>query len=666
MTVNLYQTGVSALNAAQQQLATTGHNIANVNTEGYSRQRVEQNSQLGQTYGGNYIGNGTYVSDITRIFDEFAYREQTITANQSSYSTKFNDKMTQLDSTMSTYGTSISNSINSYYSSLHTIADSPNDLTLRDMSLAQANSLVNDFHSMRSAFDSMEQSNAVEIEEIANRVTTISHEIASINEQIQGINSTNLGDANDLLDHRDILVNELNEYTTVNTLEDGNGVMTVMIGSGATLVAGTTALSMSVQIGRADPNDTTIILTGANGTFGLKTESVGGELGAMLAFREGELTRASNEMDLIAMGIASTINDSQSKGLDLDGLNGLEVFNDINESYDMEARVFSDRANTGTLQAQVRISDIGALTADEYSLDFDGVNYKLTNLSTGEITDPLPLTAPGVYGTSDGFQFEELSGAASAGDTFILKPVQNGANNFSVALSDSSKIAASSAVSVTANETNISSGSVSISNVYDPEGARTLAGTTYPSVTVDVWESASGVFDYRVFDSSNPPPAAPLSSGSYTAGNSATVDLPPLPSTAVFQIEISGVHKGEGTDARETFIIENAFGESNGNNMLDMADTQNEKALAGGNSTFEQFLSSNISSVGSVAASSETIALTQFALSEQAQSRHQSVSGVNLDEEAANMLQFQQAYQASAKIIDVANTIFDTILASVR
>jgi len=667
MTVNLYNTGVSGLNAAQSQLATTGHNIANVNTEGYHRQRAEQINTVGNFSNGNFIGNGTYVTDISRVFSDFTYREQLITGNQSSYSQKFNNQLTQLDSTMSTYGGRLSGSIDSFYKSLHSIADKPNDTTLRSMALDQATTLAADFNSMNENFETMERAQEIEIEEITNRINVIATEISKANEQIaSNVKGGSAGQPNDLLDHRNKLIGELNTYVKVNTLEDANGLMSVFIGSGTTLVAGVTPLSLDVQLGSADPKDTSIVLKGPNSVFALKSDEIGGELGAIMSYRDGAFRQARREIDLVAMGISEVLNNAQAEGLDLDGLQGIDIFSDINTAFAMQSRVFADNENTGDLSAQVKVHDISLVPPSEILIEYDGTNYSLTNLSSGQQVSPLTELSTGVFDTPYGFTFEEVAGTPSAGDTFVIKPTQNGAVNFEVTLHDPSKIAASSAIGITPSDDNVSNGDIKITNMLDPEAAKNYASTTFPSVIVDVWESAAGTFDYRIYDSANPPPASTIASGNYSTGSSAVIDLPPLPATAAFQLEISGDHGGEGTNARETFVIGDVFAEGNGNNMLDMADTQNNKTLANGDKSFAQALSSNISSVGSAAASAEVIAETQFAMSEQATSRHQAASGVNLDEEAANMLQFQKAYQASAKIIDVANTIFDTILSSIR
>ncbi|WDE03994.1 flagellar hook-associated protein FlgK [Thalassomonas viridans] len=659
MAIDLLNTGTSGLLASQQQLATVGHNIANVNTDGYSRQSVEQNQALGNYHGNNLIGSGTYVQDISRVFNSFTYREQLITQNNASYSNKLSDQLDQLDATMSTYGTQISNSLDSFYSSLHSIAEQPDDVTLRSMALTQAESITVQVQDLQSNMTNLTKTANNELEQVADRISAISAEIGRLNVDISGMQAGNLsGEPNDLLDQRNRLLNELNDYVKVTTIEDPNGVMTVMIGEGQTLVAGTTALSMSVVAGDPDPQQTQLQMNSINSSYTLQGDTLGGSVAAVFDFRDNTLKQASADIDLLAMSITDTMNQAQSNGLDLNGLQGADIFADLNITSATLGRSLGHSDNTGTASLAVTITDMSMVTTDEYEVEYDGANYQLTNLTTGTTT-VLGAAGAGPFAVPAlGIEISEATLGANTGDKFLIRPTQNGGENFKVSLTDPEAIAASSPLQVTADENNVSAGSVTITSINNPVAAQTYASVTNAPLTVDVYESAPGVFDYRVYDGDNFPPL--LANGSYGAGGSATVNL------GDFEIEITGDLAGLGPNAREQFVIGDAFGAGNGNNMLAMADTQNQAVANGGTQTFAQVVASSVSTVGSEASLVENQALTADAMFEQAQSRHQAVSGVNLDEEAANMLKYQQAYQASAQIITVANTIFDTILSSVR
>ena len=664
MSVNLYQTGVSGLLAAQQQLATTGNNIANVNTEGYNRQRAEQNAAIGISTGSNFLGSGTYVQDITRIYDQFSYKEQIINQSNLSNADSLNTRLTQLDQVMSTSGNAVVGSLNKFYEALNGVADNPNDSGLRSIVLNQASTLSNDFNQLTDNFDKMTKAVNGEIDQVANRVSEISRELAKVNETVmQSQNLTQSGQPNDLLDKRDQLIAELSEYTRVTTVLDANGVMTVMVGQGTTLVAGITPLTLQVRAGDPDAKKTQLSLVSGNSSVALNGATLGGSLAASFEFRDQHLNQTRTEIDRLAMAVSSTLNDSQASGLDLNGLQGANIFTDINATQLQQGRVLAPASNAGTTQAQVTINDVSLLPTDEFEVRFNGTDFTLVNLTTGgseNLGAPGAGTPAGTHTPSSpdyGFSFVE-TGVPVAGDTFTIVPTKNSAALMKATLTDGNAIAASTAIAVTPSSNNVSDGKIEITNVINPVAARAY------DVTVDVYESAPGTFSYRVFNTVTPPPAPTIAAGSYAAGASAVIDIPA--GTPDFQIEITGDLVGSGTNARETFTLGDAFGVGNSNNAVAMAKTQEVGVTNGGKETFSESIAVSTSVVGGKASNADLVADTAQALYTQAYNRNQATSGVNLDEEAANLLKFQQAYQAASQIISTANTIFDTILAAVR
>ena len=659
MAVNLYQTGVSGLLASQQQLATTGHNIANVNTEGYTVQRATQNATLGINSGNNYLGTGTYIQDITRLYDQFSYKEQLTTQSTLSNAATLNQHLTQLDQVMSTSGDAVVGSLNQFYQSLNSVADNPSDSGLRSIALSQASTLSSNFNALSDNFDSKTKSINSEIEQIVNKVSEIAQGIANLNKSIaQASGGKDIGLPNDLLDQRGQLISELSEYTNVNTLEDSNGVMTVMIGQGTTLVAGITPLALAVDGGDPEGTKTEIKLVSGNTTLAINNATIGGSLGASLEFRDDHLDQARTEVDRLALAISATLNDSQAEGLDLNGLQGLNLFTDINSSQLQTGRALSHAANTGTTQASVTINDVSLITTDKFEVRFDSGDFTLVNLTSGvseNIGSPGAGSPAGTHTSSSpdyGFSFVE-TGTPVDGDVFTIDPTKNSAFLMKATLTSSSALAASSAVGVTASSTNVSEGRVTINNVTDPESALNA------NITVEVYESSTGVFSYNVYNTNTPTPS--IQSGTYNSGDTLSINT-----SDGFDIEISGDLVGSGTNGPETFTITNAFGVGNGNNAVTMASTQEKGITNKGTETFSQSISGTTSTVGSKASNADFTADTAQALFTQAYNRNQASSGVNLDEEAANLLKYQQAYQAASQIITTANTIFDTILSALR
>ncbi|WP_440875617.1 flagellar hook-associated protein FlgK [Thalassotalea sp. PLHSN55] len=656
MSVNLYQTGVSGLLAAQQQLATTGHNISNVNTDGYTRQRAEQNASMGISNGTNYIGSGTYIQDITRIYNQFSYTEQLNSQSSLGYAKAAFEKLDQLNETMSLNGGAIQTSIEQFYQAVNGMADNPSDMGLRNIALSQAEVLASDFRSINQSFDQLEKATNGEIDQIARNISEISTQLAAINEQIltsQG--GSQVGQANDLLDKRDQLITELGEYTKVQTVTDNNGVMTVMIGQGSTLVAGITPLSMTVVAGDPDPLQTQLRLAGPNSTVALQGSTLGGSLAAKFDFRDNDLMQVRAEVNRLAAGVAATLNDAQSNGLNLSQQQGENIFTDLNTTQMQQGRVLNSAKNNGDLQGRVNISDISLVPTDEFEVRFDGTNYQMTNL-TDNSTVTLGMPGTGPFATAHGFEFIEDSGTPSTNDVFRIRPMENSAALMDVTLNDGAGFAASSPVAITPSDNNVSSGKVEITSMLDPEGARAAM-----PMRIDVLENPPGTFTYTYTDSSNvtsaPIPYVPTAQ---------TIDLPPSPATALFQIEITGMPSGSATHAPEQFFIDDAYGLGNSTNMTAMALTQEQSVLNGSRETFSESLAISTSDIGSKASTAMLNSDTSQALYTQAYNRNQATSGVNLDEEAANLLKFQQAYQAASQIISTANTIFDTLLAAAR
>jgi len=656
MTVSLYQTGVSGLLAAQQQLATTGHNISNVNTEGYTRQRAEQNASPGLSSGSNYLGSGTYVQDITRLYDQFSYKEQLLNQSNLGEANTLNGSLNQLNDIMSFSGQAIMNSVSQFYQAVNGVADNPSDLGLRSIVLNQAEGLASDFVALNQNFDEIEKSINGEIEQVARKISEISIELAKINKTIlQAKDLTQAGQPNDLLDKRDQLVTELGQYTKVNTIEDGNGVMTVMIGQGTTLVAGITPLTVSVEGGDPDPLQTQLRLVGPNSTVAINGTTLGGSLGGAFEFRDEHLTELRSEINRLAMAISATLNNSQADGLDLNGQQGTNIFTDINTTQLQQGRVLTPSSNGGNLQAQVNITDVSLLPTDEFTVRYDGTDYIMTNMTTNTSTN-LGASGSGTYATPFGFEFIETSGAPNNDDSFVVRPTENSAALMDVTLIDGAAIAASSAVEITSSDNNISAGQIAIVDMFDPVNAQAAM-----PMRIDVLEDPVGTFNYTITDNLGAT-SAPIA---YTPP-SQKIDLPPLPATASFQIEISGTPSGSAPNAPEQFFIGDAFGLGNNGNIVAMAKTQEQGINNGGKETFSQSLAISTSVVGSKSSSAKFVAETAEALFTQAFNRNQEASGVNLDEEAANLLKFQQAYQAASQIISVANILFDTILSAVR
>lgn len=649
MGVNLFQTGVNGLFAAQSQLATTGHNIANVNTEGFNRQRVIQETTTPLTSGSQFIGTGTRITSVERVFDQYRFNELTHSNSANSFAESKATNLSQLDEQMSKVGKGITNSLNEFYSAFHSLTDLPSDLGVRQLTIDKASNLAANINSMHSTLENQVEGVNEELTASAQQVTALGQQLAIVNRDIIS-NQTQVAEPNDMLDQRDKLIQELAELTSVSTVETPDGALNVYIGNGQTLVAGTQSFGLSTADGSPDPKQRIMQLVSPAGIpQTIDSTKMGGSIGALVNFRDGELTSAINQLGVTAIGLADSVNELQSQGLDMNELTGQNFFQDVNNAMSQQRRVLSDDDNTGNLVGAVEITDISGLTGDDYQLDFDGVNYSVTNLDSGDVQ-----VMPGVPFTLDGFTFNPQSGTANAGDKFLIQPSRQAGAELQVELNNPEQIAASSVVEVSASSENVSTGQVTLVSIDD------ATDPNFPSdgnpLTLEIYQDGGGLFQYQLKDSSgaNVGPA-----GVYT---------PPTQqlSIAGMTFEIAGQPVGEGINAPEQFEFEYAFGASNGNNAKAMADLQTAKVLDGDRRTINDSFERNVVDVGSAASSAIVEAGATNTLFEQATTRVSSSSGVNIDEEASNLMRFQQAYSASARIITTANEIFQTLLQAAR
>ncbi|MCM2678944.1 flagellar hook-associated protein FlgK [Echinimonas agarilytica] len=667
MAVDLYQIGVSGLLTAQQQLSTTGHNIANVDNEGFTRQRVIQGTQTPHWEGSNYLGTGTYAQEVSRIYDQFAFKEVVFQQSRFSQAEDYHTRLAGLDSNLSRSGTNLLDTVAAFYDAVNAIVDQPNDIGIRQVMLDKANAMAGTFNAMNSNLEIEYAAVQKDIETVAQRMDEIAEQLAQINSDIVAASGAGQGATpNDLLDRRDQLVKELSEYTTVSTVEQPTGAMTVIIGSGQTLVADNTAFSVTTIPGDLDPTDVRIVLEQKGNIVNLDTANIGGKLQAMFDYRDGELKLAMREMGLTAMGIADAMNNLQSVGLDLNETFGNDLFTPINQLDIAQQRVVDATNNTGTEAHLVNITDTNLLTGNEYALRYDAATgYTLTDITNGD-SYALGLTGTGPFfpdadgdGESDiGFEIEELgTGPVADGDSWLVKPTRGFAGDIAVEISNPEQIAASSVLAIYPDSGNVSPASVTLENITD------VTNPLFPSAGNPlefVFIENGGVLEYDVLDSTG---ASVI--GGYQPLGATPASIPALPIDLGFTVEVTGNPVGQPPNTPDSFVIEYAFGTGNNLNAIAMANIQNEKLLKDGRATIQDNFQ-NLNTQIAVKTETAEIQLSTVTITKSdADSRWLGISGVNLDEEASNLLKYQQSYQAAARVVTVAREIVDTLLNAV-
>ena len=636
--LNIARTGVLA---SQSQLGVTSNNIANANTAGYHRQVATQSTLESQRLGGSFYGTGTYVNDVKRIYNDYAARElrigqTTLSAAEASYG-----KLSELDQLFSQIGKIVPQSLNDLFAGLNSIADLPADIGIRNSALTNAQQLASSLNQMQSHLNGQLNQTNDQIVGMTKRINEIGTELANLNLEL--MKSPNQ-DAQ-LLDKQDALVQELSQYAQVNVIPLENGAKSVMLGGSVMLVSGEIAMSMGTQAGNPFPKELQLNSSIGSQSVTVDPSKLGGQLGAIFDYREQTLIPASHELDQLALGIADNFNKMQAQGIDLNGQVGSNIFKDINDPTMSLGRVAGLSGNTGTATLGVTIDDTSLLTGGAYELSFTApASYTLIDTQTGNAT-PLTLSGSTLSGGS-GFSIDIKAGAMASGDRFAIRPTAGASNGIEVVMKDPKGIAAASP-KITADAANSGNTQVKLTQINNRSAANFPVTGSELTIKLDTTAAPP---TYEAFDSAG------------TSLGAAAPYTPPSISAFGFTFEVDS--KAAAGNDRFTFDL--SFAEGDNSNAVAMAKLSEIKLMNGGESTLADVFEKTKLDIGSKTKAAEVRVGSAEAVYQQAYARVESESGVNLNEEAANLMRFQQAYQASARIMTTAQQIFDTLITSVR
>ena len=641
--------GVSGLLAFQRELATTGHNISNINTPGYSRQRVDLTTQIPQSAGNIFIGTGVQVTGIQRVYSEFLTSQLRSASSANSQLQTYYQSSSQIDNMLADPIAGLTPSLQGFFNAAHTVSNDPTSTTARQVMLSAANTLADRFHYMNQRMSDLRQGVNTQIKSTLNEINSIATGIASINTEIVRAAGINSGQApNDLLDKRDALMAQLAQRVSVTAVPQDDGALNVFIGNGLTLVAGNTATSLSAVNNPYDPTRTEIGYTVSGITTIISDYVTGGTLGGALDFRNQVLDTTQNAMGRLALGLTDTFNDQHRLGADLSGNINLDFFSAILPT---SPKVLLNVNNGGTGLVAASINDATVLTTSDYRLDRGAGGYTLTRLSDNNVTTLAVF--PGGSETVDGVTLSLTSGAIAIGDSFLIQPTRRGANDSGVAIGDPARIAAAAPViagattNVNGLPTNLGTGKISSGTVSNTTNLP-LAGNitlTFNS-TLNQFAVVGG-------------PGGTLAYNPATEGGGKQFSFPTY---GGFGFTISGTPANG-----DSFVIRNnTGGVSDNRNALALADLRTQLVLGNGSASYEDFYGQLLTDVGTNTRRADINRGAQQSLLNQVSEARDAVSGVNLDEEAANLVRFQQAYQAAAQVIAVSDVLFQTLLGAVR
>lgn len=625
---DILSTGSSALMAFQRVLATVSHNVANANTPGYRRQQSHLTSQPGQNYGFGFIGAGVQIRGVSRVNDNLLNMRLLESSGETGHFAELSSLASRVDGLFSDSATNIAKPLSDFLDAAQGVSSDPTSLAARQNFLGRAQTLVTRFHGLDGQLDALNHEVDQRLVSGVSEVNQFTQQIASLNEEIVRQSSSG-NPPNDLMDQRDQLIQQLSTKIGVTTVAQDNGALNVFTKSGQTLVLGSHSQTMSTVSDPYQPQRRTLALSSSGGPIALPDSDIGGELGGQLAFRKEVIDPTAAQLGRLATGLTATFNAVHRKGMDLYGALGGDFFTSPTPT------VYGNSANAGNANIQATVSNLGNYTGSDMVMSYDGATWTARSASTGAA---LPLSGSGT--AIDPFIVQGMSlvvsGSASAGDSFLVRPGAEAAGQVGLAVQDPKRIAAASPLSATAALSNAGNGSIGPVTVTDASNPNLLTGVNIQFTGPNTYSiNGSGSFAYT--------------SGSPIAVNGWQVNISGAPAVGdQFAITPTGPNSSDNANAKV------------------FADLGKQGLFDAGTTSLFQATSQLTAAVGSAASQASYAYDAQETINSQLLSQMEGYSGVNLDEEAATMLQFQQAYQAAARIISVADENFQSLLAAVR
>ena len=624
----ILNTSLSGMLAFQRALDVTSNNIANANTPGYSRQVAHFTARPGSGSGVGYIGSGTQISSIERMYDAMQTEQlRTTTTGYSRFNT-LNNLSGRMDVLLADPDTGLNSSLQSYFGSMQDLANDPSSIPSRQAVIGEAQGLAAKFQSLDDRLAELEGEVNDRLELSVADINRLASSIAEVNQKISLANGSG-NSPNDLLDQRDNLVLQLSAQVAVTTNVQDDGTMSVFIGSGQSLVLGGEARQLGIGGSEFDMTRMTVTYQGSSGSTPLDTASTGGNLGGLLDFRSRILDPARQSLGQTAIAFAASMNEQHGSGMDLRGNLGADLFSVA------PPQVLPSSLNTGSGSAVASISDLGALTGVDYVLEFDGSAYSMRRTDTNTV---VPMTGTGTAGdplVADGMSIV-VAGTPAAGDRQLLRPTHNAAGSLKSIVTDPQAIALAAPTRSSASFANTGSANISATSVVDAADPG-LLGSALIEFTSPTTYSINGAGSFAYSD------------GSPIVVNGSSVTISGAPA------------------AGDQFTIEANYGASGDNaNGLLMAGVQAVGILDGGTISINENYGRLVSEVGSTTHQIQSNLEAQGVVLKNAEDAVLSTSAVNLDEEAANLIKYQQAYQAVAQVVSVASTLFDSLLNATR
>lgn len=621
---DLLSIGVSGLLAYRRALDTTSNNIANANTPGYSRQRAElvTTPSLGAGYG--FIGTGVEVATVRRLGDSLVSTRLQSDASAYSRLAVFSGFAARVDSLLSDPAAGLSRPLQGLYDAANSVAQNPTSLAARQAFIGSADTLATRMRETQDQLDQMDAEVDTRLRTTVEEINNLSRSIADLNGEI----ALNYGQfagqtPNDLLDQRDQLLQELSSRIGISTVAQDDGSVSVFTGSGQSLVIG----QQSTDLGVAPDafNSGRLDITYGTSNAPITAQLSGGALGGLLDVRREAIDPARAELGRLAVGIAESFNTQHAQGMDLYGDLGGDFF------VPPQGVAFAANANTGSADVAVGYGDFSQLGDGDYELRYDGASWSLRDLRSGSAVALTGTGAPGDPLVGAGLELT-ISGAANTGDRFLVRPTALAAGDMQVAITDPARVAAASPLRAAADVGNSGTATVSTPAIDDPSNVDLLDAVDISFIGPTTYQvNGAGSFTYT--------PGTPISVNGWS------LNLTGTPASGdSFTVSAAGANNGDNANAKA------------------LAGLSSQSIFDGGRGSALQAHAGLVASAGLRAQQAGMRLDAQAAVRDATLAERESHSGVNLDEEAADLIRFQQAYQAAARVVQVADTIFQTLI----
>jgi len=658
---SLLSIGSRAMNASYAQLTVTGNNIANANTAGYSRQSVELETAFSQQTGAGFFGKGVNVATVTRAHNDFLIREAATARSLASGDAARSSQLSQLENVFQLGEAGLGYAAQQMFNAFVDVANKPQDSSARQSVLARVGELASRFSTASSQLDALQSGVTDQLKSAVGSINSLTTQIADLNRRIANVKGT--GHApNDLLDQRDQAISDLSQFVQVTTLAASDGTVGVFLGGGQKLVLGGNATPLATVADPFDPSKLQIGITEGGVTRAFPDGFIaGGSVTGLLRFQNHDLADARGLLGQLASAITGQLNAQQALGIDLGtpssfgaallSIGAPSVAPSSNNAMAGGVPVASYVNGSGVRVSSVSITavDSKSLQPSDYELMADPAlpagQYKLTRLSDGTTRT---VSSGDVV---DGFRIDIAPPAPAARDRFLLQPVSTAARNMVRALDDPKGIAAASPVAGTTGVANTGTAAIASLAAVSPSINPDLTATI--TFTDDL-----GNYSYSLVDTTGTLPTV-TGTGAFVAGQPIALNG--------FELRLSGVPNS----ADSLVVGRTAFpagDNGNANALLGLRDSAivGQENLAGGlvapGMNVTDAYAAALGTIGIRVQSGQAAADQSAAIASDATAAVSEKSGVNLDEEAARLIQFQQSYQAAAKMLQIAQSLFDSLL----